>query len=648
MTELTAALIADISLPQTLQLSPDGRYVAYTLRPLSKKEEHATSAIWLAPTNASHPARQFTRGDVADSNPQWSPDGSQIAFLSDRAKRGTSQLYLIPTDGGEAQPLTPTTNKKAVSTFAWSPAGGHIAFTSADEPTEEDERREKERDDAQVYGERRPYARLRLASLASREVATLVSGNRHIQELAWHPHSAELAYVVWPSPELNSISLENVVERIPLAGGEPQAVCRFPGNISSLTWSSDGQTILFIASASAKSQSSMVVYAVPAQGGEPRRIASGETNCAEDLCQLQQDEQVMLSILQGLETHFCKLDPGTGAVRTLFPTAPQDRAGDYGDWHVRTIESGKTMFAVARSSATQLREVWAGLIEGAAGEPALHQLSSHQEQFAGLAFGPQEPFFWTASDGLKLDGILVRPPHISDNRPLPTVVLVHGGPYWRWSQALTLNWGNWSQWLALAGYAVLMPNPRGGSGHGEEFAAAARGDVGGADYGDVMSAVDAAIERGIADPERLGIGGWSQGGFMTAWAVTQTARFKAAIMGAGVSDWGMMAMSSDLPEFESELGGSVPWDGLALHQHMKLSPITFAHQVKTPVLILHGEKDERVPISQAIGYHRALRDCRVPTELVIYPREPHGISERAHQIDLLQRVRTWYDRWLRS
>ena len=648
MTELTASLIADLAMPQHLQISPDGKFVAYTLAPLSKKEEQATSAIWLAATDTSRLARQFTRGDVEDRMPRWSPDGSQIAFLSDRAKRGTVQLYLIATDGGEARPLTPAANKKAVESFAWSPGGGSIAFTSADEPTEEDERREKERDDAQVYGERLPYAHLRLVSLASQEITTLVSGSRHIHELAWHPRGTEVAYVVRHSPELDAMAHENVVERIALAGGESQAVCRFPGAITALTWSSDGKTLLFMATATGKSQSSVVVYAVPAEGGKPQRMACGETNCAGGLCQLQEDEQVAIGIMEGLETFFGKLDIQTGEVTRLFPLTTADRAADYREWHVRRLADGKTMLAVVRSTGTQLREVWAGLIEGAVSEPALQQFSMHQEQLGGLTFGPQEPFYWTAADGLQLDGILVRPPHISHDRPLPMVVLVHGGPYSRWGQALTLNWGVWSQWLALAGYAVLMPNPRGGCGHGEAFAAAARGDVGGADYHDVMSAVDAAIERGFADPERLGIGGWSQGGFMTAWAVTQTERFKAAIMGAGVSDWGMMVLTSDLQEFESELGGSVPWDGLAVHQHMKLSPISFARQVKTPVLLLHGEKDARVPVSQAIGYHRALRANNVPTELVIYPREPHGISERAHQIDLLHSVRTWFDRWLRA
>ena len=138
---------------------------------------------------------------------------------------------------------------------------------------------------------------------------------------------------------------------------------------------------------------------------------------------------------------------------------------------------------------------------------------------------------------------------------------------------------------------MLLPNPRGGYGHGEAFAGAVRGAVGQADFGDVMSMVDAAVARGVADPERLGIGGWSQGGYMSAWAVTQTGRFKAAIMGAGVSDWGAMVVSSDVPDFERELGGSAPWEGVGPHPHTALSPISFAKQVKTPVLILHGEND---------------------------------------------------------
>jgi Tol biopolymer transport system component len=205
---------------------------------------------WVATTDGSRPARRFTSDDVGNTHPRWSPDGSQIAFLSDRAERGTAQLYVIAADGGEARPLTSTDNKKPVQHFAWSPGGGHIAFISADEPTEEDEKCEKERDDARVYGERRPYARLRLLSLATREITTLVSGDRHIAEVIWHPDGTELAYVVWQTPDLESMGHEMLIEHISLAGDEPRVICRFPSGVGSLTWSADGQTLLFIGSVS--------------------------------------------------------------------------------------------------------------------------------------------------------------------------------------------------------------------------------------------------------------------------------------------------------------------------------------------------------------------------------------------------------------
>ena len=650
MAELTAEMIVDQTFPDDVQLSPDGKRVVYTLAPLGKKEEHETSALWIASTEQAGASRQFTAGEAHDWHPRWSPDGKHLAFLSDRTKRGTAQLYLIDADGGEARALTSTKNTKGVEHFAWSPGGGQLAFTSADEPTEEDEKREKERDDERVYGEKWPYARLRLLSLATREITTLVAGERHVDDFAWHPQGTEVAYMVQQTPDLEAQAHEVTIERIAIAGGEPQVVCHFPCGVDSLTWSQDGNTLFFLAAAARKSQSSSVVYAVPAQGGEPERIACGETSCAAEIRAVRQTSSLAVQVAEGLGSRLDLLAPESGEVVTLLDGRNGDRGVEYMSWDVRCNTEGKLAVAAICSAGDQPWEVWAG--QGQTGQNdnaiVLQQIAAHHEQFAGIAFGKQEPFFWTASDGLALDGILIRPPEETGVSPLPMVVLVHGGPYGRWGQQLHLRGLDWGQWLALAGYAVLMPNPRGGFGHGERFAAAARGEVGQADYQDVLSAVDAAIERGIANPERLGIGGWSQGGFMSAWAVTQTERFKAAVMGAGVSDWGMMVMTSDVPDFEQELGKSAPWEGQAHRRHLELRPLTFARNVKTPVLILHGENDARVPLSQATGFHRALKRQGVPVEFVVYPREPHGVAERAHQIDILKRVRRWYDRWLKG
>jgi dipeptidyl aminopeptidase/acylaminoacyl peptidase len=650
MPELTAEMIVDQSRPEELDLSPDGQYVAYSVTPHSKREEHPTATVWVAPTDGSSAPRQFTTGTAQDHAPRWSPDGSTIAFLSDRANRGTAALYLIAASGGEARPLTSTSNKKSIESFAWSPDGAYIAFTAADEPDAEETRREKGRDDADVYGARWPFARLRLISPAGGEIVILAGGDRHIDGFAWAPSDAEIAFTTRRTPALESREEETTIERIALGDNQSHLVCRFGYAVQSLCWTGDGQTLLFEAPKAQRAQSSTVVYAVAATGGEPRRLALGENSCSSGL--LRPPMVGVHSVLplvaeaRGLETRLCRLNPITDRLEPLSLRTPETEQIGLPNWTARASADGEVTLAAVIGSGTQPGEVWACPAPESGTVGRFTRLSNHNSALADLRFAWQEPFLYTAADGLELDGLLVRPPDAPNDQPLPLIVQVHGGPYWRYGHGFYLGWSLWAQWLALAGYAVLMPNYRGGQGHGERFAATARGNVGPGDFPDVMAAVDAAIARGIADPDRMAIGGWSQGGFMSAWAVTQTHRFKAAIMGAGVSDWGMMTLTSDLPGFEMALGGSAPWDGAGPHRHAALSPISFAAAVQTPVLILHGEKDERVPLSQAIGFHRALRHHNIPTELVVYPREPHGIGERAHQIDLLGRVRSWYDRWL--
>lgn len=643
---LTAEMIADIRIPKDVQLAPDGRMMVYVLTPSSKSDEYATSALWLAWADNAHPPRQFTSGTAHDHHPRWSPDGSQIAFLSDRAEAGVDQLYIIPVNGGEAQALTTTKHKKPVRHFAWSPDGAAIAFTSADEPTEQDEQRERTRDDVQVYGERWPYARLRLIDCTTGDLTTLVAIERHIAELAWSPQSDEIAYIAWDTPELESLGNGVSIERIAIMEEEAQIICWLPQPARNITWHSDGQTLLFEASSSNASQSSNTIWSVALADGEPTRIAPGADSCAAGYSHSHVGSRTMVAVGTGLETHLQWLDSTTDTLEHIYPQTNEDRAAELVSWSFQSTHDDHTTLAIVRSSGDQPWELWAAQITDTQAAPVFQQITQHQTALEHVPFGKQEPFRWTAPDGTKLDGILIRPPDALEGQPMPMVTLVHGGPYGRSGQGMNLSWGHWAQWLALAGYAVLLPNPRGGFGHGEVFAAVARGDVGGTDYGDVISAVDTAVARGIADSHRLAIGGWSQGGFMSAWAITQTTRFKAAIVGAGPTDWGMMTLTSDVPAFELELAGSAPWDGAGPHKHVARSPISFASRIKTPTLILHGENDARVPLNQAIGFHRALRAFSVPNELVVYPREQHHILERAHQIDLLTRVRAWIDRWL--
>jgi len=635
-TPLTEDVIVSLAYPDDPHLSPDGSRVAYVAACYGQEGDHPEGTIWVAPTDDTTMARQWTFGNARDDTPRWSPDGRTLAFLSDRATRGTKALYRMPADGGEAEKLVERT--KSIEFFAWSPDGARVAFLAPDDPTDAGERREKERDDADVYGERWAYHRLHLLDLATGAVTMRPTADLHVTECAWSPDGATIAYFAQPTPELDDRH-KMALLTIPVADGEARHICDTTGG-SDLAWGISeaiGDLLVFVAPHEPAPQCSFTVWAVSADGGEPTVLDpdTTEATCATHLAIAPGQPRMTIAMAKGLTTELANLNTPTGlpAPFCAHPT------GDLGAFSVAMPSDTAPVVAVVRSAGDAPPELWAGTPN------ALHRISDHHASFREVQFGKQEPFYWDAPDGLALDGILIRPPDAPDG-PLPTIVYVHGGPYSRWANGWNLRPNNWGQWLATHGYAVLMPNCRGGMGHGNAFATAARGDVGGADYQDIMAAVDAAIARGIADPERLGIGGWSQGGFMTAWAITQTHRFKAGVMGAGVADWNMMTMTSDMPTFEATLGGDRPWDGPGPHNAARFSPISYAKNAKTPLLILHGKEDARVPVTQAIGFARALREQDVPVQFVTYPREPHGIRERAHQRDILRRVRAWYDQWL--
>ncbi len=632
-TELTAEMIVAGAYPDDPQLTADGSRVAYVAATYGQEGDHPEGTIWVAPTDGTAMARQWTFGGGRDDTPRWSPDGAWLAFLSDRVKRGTKALYRMPAAGGEAEKLAE--RKKSIESFAWSPDGAHIAFLAPDDPTEEDARREKARDDADVYGERWPYNRLHLLDPATRKVTTLPTGEMHVSEVAWSPKGVRLAYLARLTPELDE-SRRTALYTISASGGEPRRVCNAIG-ASQLTFHESLAALYYLAPREETPQCSHAVWIVRLIEGTAEVYFPQDHMevCAVGVRVAPKGGGIFIAAAQGLTTRLSSSIPRFGT------SDEQEPKGDIGPFSVVNPPDKRRILAVVRSAGDEPSELWAGV------PGRLHRISDHHAALRDVRFGGQEPFYWQSPDGLALDGILIRPPDAPPG-PLPTVVLVHGGPYGRSSNGFNLRPLNWAQWLATHGYAILMPNYRGGMGHGNAFATAARGAVGDGDWQDVLSMVDAAVDRGIADEDRLGIGGWSQGGFMTAWAVTQTNRFKAGVMGAGVSDWNMMTMTSDMPTFEAVLGGDRPWDGPGPHNAARLSPISYAQNVRTPLLILHGKEDARVPVTQAIGFARALRENGVPLEMVTYPREPHGVRERAHQRDILRRVRAWYDRWLKE
>lgn len=636
--ELNAELIVDSAVPLHPVISPDGRWVAYAVTTTGRREEHPTSALRVTAADGSSPPRKLTAGTANDSVPRWAPDSASLFFGSDRMERGVRQLHRISLDGGEPEALTAW--KGGISDHLPLGDAHMVAVVAEDEPTEEDEHRKIERDDAMVWGERVPYSRLRLLDLDTLQLRVVDGlGDRHVVEVVQRPDGGPLAVISWACPEIDPGTSTAELHVVDPGTGAVHDLGRIEFEASSPTWWSlhDTWRVAYLAVTPPGPVGGLAVFdvTVPAAdtAGEHRNLTAGMAVCPTELVQVADGPPLAL-FADGLDTAIYRLDPG---LQRFGRVSTRDGLVD----SLTVSRSGEVVAALA-STAYEPMDVHAGPPGG-----RLVRLSDTRPELRQIRWGTQERLSYKASDGLDLDGLLILP--VGKRRqdgPFPLITLVHGGPDDRYADEFNLGSYPSGQWLATAGYAVFLPNPRGGTGHGHEFAAAVAGQVGMDEWTDIISGIDLLIADGVADPDRLGIGGGSHGGFMAAWAIGQTDRFKAALMGAGISDWGMQQATGELGTYDSGLSGSRGWEGPGPHHHDRLSPISFASKIRTPVLILHGENDTNVPLGQATFFHRALRHFGVEHAFVVYPREGHAIRERNHQIDRLRRTREWFDRWL--
>lgn len=638
-TELTAESVTDGSAPRDPVVSPDGRWVVYEVAAIGQAGERSVSHLWVAAVDRRTAPRRLTAGTTADRAPRWAPDSEAVFFLSDRAEDGTTQLHRIRLAGGDVDTLT-----------AWSGGiHGHlplsdpdlVALFAPDETTDEDRRRALERDDARVWGERVPLDRIRLLDLRTGEIRTPVTtGDRHAVEMTQRPRGGPLAVLTWATPDLDPGLQAPRLHLLELENETTHDLGPSVAQAYSLTWwQAEGAwhlAYLAVTPPGLVGGTAVFDVMVPHSGAAavPRNLTEGMTACPLGLVQVASGPPLVV-VADGLDTAVHRLDLcGLSLVEVartegLLTGLTASRSGD--------------AVAALVSTAYEPVNVHAGPPEG-----PWERISDTRPEYRGIRWGTQERLSYKASDGLALDGLLILPAGKTRNEgPFPLVTLVHGGPDDRYADQFMLGVHTSGQWLATAGYAVFLPNPRGGQGHGHAFAASVAGSVGMAEWTDIVTGLDLLITDGVADPDRLGIGGWSHGGFMAAWAIGHTDRFRAGLMGAGISDWGMQAATGEYGAFESALGGSTGWEGTGPHRHDQLSPASFASKIRTPVLILHGEDDTNVSPGQAEYFHRALVRFRVEHEYVVYPREGHGIRERSHQLDLLRRTRDWFDRWLR-
>lgn len=614
---LTPAQTLNVRSISDLHFSPDGEQLAFVVTEPVKGATRARH-IWLLNVRTKD-LRQFTNSSKPEDSPRWSPDGKQLAFLSNRDE--SRQIYLISLAGGEAKRLVET--KQEVESFAWSPDGKQIAFQGPETKTDAEEKKEKDKDDARVVDRDDKLTRLWLLDVESKKIRQLTAGKWRVDESQWLSDGSGLIVSATDRPESDDET--NRIYSISAADGKMTELLAPRGPFGRLRVSPDGKSVAYVGS-QVDGPVSHDLFVLSLANKENRNLTATSLDRPINSYVWTSGSEVLATVQNGFKTNFVSIAT-TGTVKPagIFPVNP--RAFDL---------SGSSKRAFVANSAKEVEELW--LQDGDAPAQRISEFNNNWRQFR---LAELEPIHYKSFDGLEIEAALLKPHGYQTGTRVPLVVLVHGGPTGAWSDSIE----SWGQLLAEHGFAVFYPNIRGSTGYGQRFIEMNRNDWGGGDFRDVMAGVDYLIKQNIADPDRLGIGGWSYGGYMSEWAITQTTRFKAAVTGAGLSN-----LAS---EFGTEFGSSydkwffgVPYENL--DGFMKSSPVKYLKNVRTPTLILQGDADTTDPIGQSQELYRGLKYYGVEAEFVVYPREGHGLREEKHLLDRLNRIVAWYEKHLKK
>jgi dipeptidyl aminopeptidase/acylaminoacyl peptidase len=628
--------------PSDVQISPNGEQALYVSRPFSSEVDGPASSIWLVGRDGG-PARRLTASEVSDDSPRWSPDGRAIAFTSDRQKRGVAQLYLLPLSGGEAVRLTDRVT--GVIAFEWSPDGSRLAFASRDSETDEVRKRRETGDDANVVDMDIKRAGLWLldvpAEATSFEPGSLPEARRVSPEnvhiggyvdsgFAWAPDGSGFVVMAGASPRTND-RIRSEAFHLSL-DGKLVSLGKLDGVIASPRYSPDGSTLAYVG-VEDQIPARFVLLTMPAAGGPSKVVAPGYNGSFMEFHWLPDSRHIVAGVETGQRASFVRVNVESGAVEEAF-TPAEPRGTTSG---LSTSADGRRC-AFPWETASSFGDVHVADLGGTS--TRLTDLNPWVREYD---LGELREIAWESFDGMSIEGLLILPVGYDGTIRYPLLTHIHGGPAASWSHHVYANWHDWGQFLAQRGFAVFMPNPRGSTGRDAAFLRAVVDSYGESDLQDILTGVDYLIAEGIADPDRLVVGGWSGGGYLTNRMITSTNRFKAAVSGAGTSNWISFLGTADIRDVFTHYVGDIAVDP---ETAWRLSPIRSVKQATTPTLILFGENDPRVPPTQGYELYAGLRSRGVETQMVLYPREGHGIGERTHQLDVLRRVIDWYDRHL--
>ncbi len=620
------------------EISPDGKHVAWVESlPGPGGAPSDNAAIYVASLTAPAAAKRITAGDGKTEREEhdiaWSPDGKRIAFLSDAGKTGQLQVCITDLSGSPAKQLTHL--KGFLSTPGWSPDGKTIAVLFTENATRRAGPLVAETPDEGVVSEDFLEQRLALVDAATGRVRQISPGDLYVYEFDWSADSKQLVIT-----DAHGNGDDNwyiaALTTIDATTGAMHDVLPKPGmQIAGPHWSPDGKQIAFIGGLmSDEPIPGGDVYTVPVAGGAPHNLMPDSKVSVNAVSWAPGSSGILVTGIEGGQTFIARLELN----QTMKPiwTAPESLPLGRFTPYVSIASDGKTT-AVIRESFSKPPEVWAGAI----GE---WKQITHRNTKLRPEWGEAKSLSWTTDIG-KVQGWLIYPLNFDPAKQYPLVVLVHGGPAWA-SQPMWPTRLNYSFALPSQGYFLLLPNMRGSYGQGEKFTQANVKDMGYGDFRDIMAGVDEAIKQAPLDPERLGITGWSYGGYMTMWAVTQTNRFRAGMAGAGLSNYQSYYGENKIDEWMIPYFGATVYDDPAVYT--RSSPITFIKNAKTPTLVVVGDRDGECPSPQSYEFWHALKTLGVPTQFVIYENEGHEFASPAHSRDVIARTISWFNEYLNS
>jgi dipeptidyl aminopeptidase/acylaminoacyl peptidase len=612
------------------QISPDGSKVAYVVRSANFQRKAYDSQIWVVSTSRGKP-QPLKSSHFSDSRPRWSQQGNRLAFVSRRD--GSSQIYILAAPDGEPKKLT--ASPSGVGDFKWSPDDSHIACLAVDALSPEDKKRIQDGDDPIVANQGYRYSRLCQISTKGGLEQRLTASDRHVTSFDWAPDGKKLVYSAQATPRNRDTFHADLYEVDRATGRETPLVAQ-EGRDAEPSYSPDGRWIAF------HSQAGKINYfeerhvgLVPSGGGEirylTRNLAADVFRGGNEFWWTKDGSELTFGAGAGTQDHLftVRLKDGTSSKWIESLAGPSSFS----------ISANGQQVAFLKSSSSAPPQLYLAAKAGAQWKETV--LVSLNAEIAELPRVAAKTLRWKSRDGLEVEGVLRLPYGYQQGKRVPLLVELHGGPTGVALEGFPTSRTYPYQLFLQEGFAVLAPNFRGSSNYGGKFRLANIESQGFGDFDDVMTGIDALIQQGIADPDRLGVMGWSYGGFLSAWILGHSDRFKAISIGAPGADWISWYSRSDGPrEVMWTYFGGKPWDHWeSYNRHAPRYSLRYA---KTPSLLLHGEED----IDDVAEIFQALTDLNVPVEFVTYPREGHGITEPAHQRDMMRRNLEWFKRWV--